>query len=84
MSIIYVLVFIFAKVFYCIDVSNETVTVSVSVPKETNGSTIPSNVTESGVTDQNTNLETTTQPLENVDAMQMCNQSFPTPKGTVW
>lgn len=80
-SIIYVLVFISANEFYCIDVANETVTVSVSV--DANERTTHRNGTEGNVTDQTTNFESTTQPQDTDSAMQMCNQSFSTPKGTV-
>lgn len=75
--IIYVSVFIFAKLFHCIDVSNETI-VEVS-----NENTNITNTTEFNSQNQTTKLDGSIQPHENGDAMQICNQSFPTPKGIV-
>lgn len=75
---IIIYVFIFAKLFHCIDVSNETM-VEVS-----NESTNIINTTESNSLNQTTKFDGSIQPHENGDAMQMCNQSFPTPKGTVF
>lgn len=84
MFIIYVLVFISVKLFYCIDVSSETVTLAVTVDDDVNGTTRDTISTVSGKTDnQTTELESTTQAQEYKNAMQMCNESFPTPKGTV-
>lgn len=81
--IIYVLVFVFAKLFHCIDVSNGTAVGSDANNDDSNISN--SNETVS-LSDQTTKLDGGIQPQENgnADAMQMCNQSFPTPKGTVY
>lgn len=75
--IIYVLVFIFAKLFHCIDVSFESSAGAV------NESTNISVTTESISPDQ-IPLDGSIQPQENGDVMQICNQSFPTPKGIVY
>ncbi|XP_031621617.1 uncharacterized protein LOC116339724 [Contarinia nasturtii] len=78
--IIYVLVFIFAKLFYCIDVNHTTVTMTPSVLNESTNST---NTTETNsFNNQTTKLDSSTiQPqLEHGDAMQICNETNPTPK----
>lgn len=73
---IYVLVFIFAKLYHCIDVSNETVSL------DGNESTNDSSTTDTIPPDQTFKLDgTTNQPQENDNVMQICNQTFPTPKG---
>lgn len=69
--------FIFAKQFHCIDVSPDETGDEVE-----NESNTTNTITESPTPDQTTNAGNF-QPQENNDAMQMCNQSFPTPKGTV-
>lgn len=89
--IIYVLVFIIAKVLHCIDVSNDTVAVTIAattnMPMDVvnNASDSNGNVTQSSVvTNQTTATVESTTPLPDADnVMQMCNQSFPTLKGTV-
>lgn len=88
--IIYVLVFIIAKVLHCIDVSNDTVAVTIAattnMPVDVVNNASDSNVTQSSVVVTNqttTTVESTTQPPDADNVMQMCNQSFPTLKGTV-
>lgn len=68
--------FIFVKLFHCIDVSNKT----VNVDAVNENGIITSNTSESTDSFDQTTIS---EPLENGDAMQMCNQTFPTPKGTV-
>lgn len=81
MVIIYISVFILAKLFYCIDVSNETAAIAFNA--STMDSTNSSNATETSPSDQTTDFDINTQPQENGNVMQICNQTFPTPKGTV-
>lgn len=76
--IIYFLVFIFAKLFDCIDAANETASVTV----DEHG--INTSITTESTTEQITKPDSAIEPpLENGNAMQMCNQTFRTPKGTV-
>lgn len=72
--IIYVLVFIFAKPFHCIDVSSEIATAFA----------IESNLTEDSPPVQPARSDGTKEPQDNTIVMQICNQTFPTPKGTKW
>lgn len=70
---------------HCIDVSNETVAVTTNMPVDVSDNASDSNVTQSSVvTNQTTTpAESTTQLPDADNAMQMCNKTFPTPKGTV-
>lgn len=79
MVLIYIPVFILAKLFYCIDVSNETAATAFNA--STMESTNSSIATETSPSDQTTDFDT--QPQENGNVMQICNQTFPTPKGKV-
>lgn len=72
--VIYILVFIFVKLYHCNDVSNKTVMLN-----ENGGINANSNISEITNLSEQT---TTIQPQENGNVMQMCNQTFPTPKGT--
>lgn len=81
MIIIYISVFILAKLFYCIDVGNET---STTVGNGTVVKAQNTNATQTTETSPSDQLDSTTQqPLENGNVMQICNQTFPTPKGTL-
>lgn len=81
--IIYVVLFIFAKLCYCIDVSNGTVTATETVESVVDESSNTSNTTEINSSNQTTKFDSTIQPPENGDAMHICNRTYPTPKGTV-
>lgn len=82
--IIYDLLFIFAKLCYCIDVSNGTVTATETVESVVEeSSNTSSNTTEINSSNQTTKFDSTIQPPENGDAIQICNRTYPTPKGTV-
>lgn len=70
--------FILAKLFYCIDVSREIFTII------TEDTTIESaNSSDDATNTVPSDQSPTIQPQENGNPMQICNQSFPIPKGTV-
>lgn len=78
MIIIYISVFILAKLFYCIDVNSEISTIT------TDDTTIESaNSSDDATNTIPSDQSPTIQPQENGNPMQICNQSFPIPKGTV-
>lgn len=81
--VIYVWMFIFVKLFHCIDVNGDEN--GAEVVNESTNSTNTNTEFNSTPPDQITKqLDAgNQQPQENIDAMQMCNQSCPTPKGTV-
>lgn len=79
-QIIYVLVFIFVKLFHCIDMSDETAGITVNE----NGMSTSFAHESTNSTDQITKPDSqTVELLQNGDAMQVCNQTFRTPKGIV-
>lgn len=73
---------IFVELFYCIDVNNETVTVDI---KETTTHTDGISITEIITINQTTmgTGENITEAPEHKSAMEICNETFPTPKGSV-
>lgn len=76
-----IVVFIFVKLFYCIDMNNETVTVAVDI-KETTTHEDGINTTDTITINQTTSaMENITQAPEHRTAMEICNETFPTPKG---
>lgn len=78
MIIIYISVSILAKLFYCIDVSSENSTIT------TDDTTIESeNSNDNSTNTIPSDQSPTIQPQENGNPMQICNQSYPIPKGTV-
>lgn len=82
--IIYVSVFIFAKLFYCVDVNESSVTMA---PVSNESTSIDNNSTAE-TNNQTTKLDSSTVPpqLEHGEAMQICNETnqWMVPKGMVF
>lgn len=90
-TIYLIIVFIFVQLFHCIDTNNESVTMAVDI-KETPAQGDGINTTETINIKQTTAaaadgdvaaVENITQTAEHRSAMEICNETFPTPKGTV-
>lgn len=80
-SIIYILLFICVKLFHCIDVSNETITMTEeTIGNENENGTYTIDINSSN---QTTILNSDVQPQENGGVMLICNRTYPTPRGTV-
>lgn len=85
---IYLLVaFIFVQLFHCIDTNDESVTVAVDI-KETTTQGDGTSTTETITIKQTATaaagtVENITLAPEHRSAIEICNETFPTPKGTV-
>lgn len=82
--IIYPIVaFLFVELFHCSDIDDETVTVAIDI-KEIATQVDGINTTETiTINNQTVTVENTTQAPEQRSVMEMCNETFATPKGTV-
>lgn len=80
-----IVVFVFVELFYCTDVNNESVTVAdADIIKEIATQMDGFNTTDTTITINNQTVtveNSTTQAPEQKSAMEMCNETFPTPKG---
>lgn len=75
--------FLFVELFYCSDINDEAVTVAIDINEiatQANGINTTETIT---INNQTVTVENTTQAPENKSPMEMCNETFPTPKGTV-
>lgn len=82
-AIYLIVVFIFAELFYCIDTNNETVTVAIDI-RETTTPVDGINATETiTINNQTVTVENVTQAPVQRSAMEMCNETFPTAKGSM-
>lgn len=75
-------VFIVVQQFYCIVMYNETVTVAVDMKDTTTTPADGNNTTDINTSiNQTTSAENITQPPEHISAIELCNETFPTPQG---
>lgn len=85
-TIYLIIAFKFVPLFHCIDTNNETMTVAVDI-KETTTPSDGINTTDTIkqttiAADGGGGVENITEAPEHKSAMELCNETFPTSKGT--